>query len=54
MITDSNHACFTKMSGCGQQEVIFEDNPEKSSQLVMDNWLPQAMKIISKLPLLLS
>jgi len=22
MITDSNHACFTKMSGCGFQEVL--------------------------------
>ena len=22
MITDSNHACFTKMSGCGFQEEI--------------------------------
>ena len=24
MITDSNHACFTKMSGCGFQEGVLK------------------------------
>ena len=28
MITDSNQACITKMSGCGLQEVIFRKGDE--------------------------
>jgi len=47
MITDSNHACFTKMSGCGLQEeelnrcaVVLATQP----LFVQDKLFPQSIQ----------